>query len=94
MKIAKSRAWTLAEVEGAVAALKEQPGLWGELERLEKENGDFLESDAGSQSADSISPLPVGQRSICAANRVRGRSVSGGSTRTTATSVASPGSRQ
>jgi hypothetical protein len=47
MKIAKTRKWTEAEVEEAVAALKKHPGLWEELERIEATTGEFGDVEAG-----------------------------------------------
>jgi hypothetical protein len=49
MKFAKSRSWTDAEVENAVAALKNEPGLWEELERIEATTGEFRDVEAGLQ---------------------------------------------
>jgi hypothetical protein len=60
MKIAKSRVWTPVEVEEAGVALRKEPGLWDELERLEKENGDFLESDAGRREMQIVARLHRG----------------------------------
>ena len=41
MPIAKSRDWTEAEVQEAIAAIKQEPGLWEEVEHIEKTTGDF-----------------------------------------------------
>jgi hypothetical protein len=38
MRLAKSREWTEAEVREAIAAIKTEPGLWAELENIEKNN--------------------------------------------------------
>jgi hypothetical protein len=44
MKNAKSRNWTQAEVD---AAIKREPALWGELERIEVTSGEFGDVQAG-----------------------------------------------
>jgi hypothetical protein len=46
MKRAKSRNWTQAEVDEAIAAINREPGLWEELRRIEATTGEF-DVDAG-----------------------------------------------
>lgn len=57
MKIAKSRQWSEVEVEEAVAALKREPGLWEELERIEATTGEFRGVDAGLKEQQIITRL-------------------------------------
>ena len=57
MKIAKSRKWTQAEVEEAIAVLKSEPGLWEELERIEATTGEFRDVDAGFQEQRIVTRL-------------------------------------
>lgn len=45
MGIAKSRNWTEVEVLEVVAAIKMEPGLWEELEYIEKTTADFRDTD-------------------------------------------------
>jgi hypothetical protein len=45
MKIAKSRAWTEAEVQEAVAAIKREAGLWQELEHVEITTADIRQTE-------------------------------------------------
>ena len=47
MKIAKSRSWTDAEVQHAIAEIKKEPGLWEELERIEATTGELGDVEAG-----------------------------------------------
>jgi hypothetical protein len=49
MKIAKPRTWTTAEIEEAIAAIRKEPGLWGELSRIEAKAGEFRDVEAGVQ---------------------------------------------
>jgi hypothetical protein len=55
MKIAKSRSWTEDEVKDAIAALKREPGLWEELERIEATTGEFTDTKAGFEQRRIIS---------------------------------------
>jgi hypothetical protein len=57
MRPAKSRNWTVAEVEAAVAAIKAKPGLWDELERIEKTTADFRGTDIVRQEHAIIKKL-------------------------------------
>jgi hypothetical protein len=57
MKIAKSRAWTQAEAEEAIAALKAEPGLWEELKRIEATTGEFRGTKAGLRQSQILARL-------------------------------------
>jgi hypothetical protein len=46
MTLAKSRDWTDTEVQEAISAIKKEPGLWEELEHIEKTTGDFANTEA------------------------------------------------
>ena len=46
MTLAKSRDWTEAEVQEAILEIKKEPGLWEELEQIEKTTGDFRDTEA------------------------------------------------
>jgi hypothetical protein len=47
MKIAKSRNWTETEVQAAISVIRAEPGLWNELEHIEKTTADFRDTDVG-----------------------------------------------
>ena len=49
MPIAKSRKWTEAEIQDGIAAIKSHPGLWEEVENIEKATGEFTDTEAGLQ---------------------------------------------
>jgi hypothetical protein len=48
-KIAWSPRWSEAEVQQAIAEIKKEPGLWDELERIERTQRDFGETKAGNR---------------------------------------------
>jgi hypothetical protein len=47
MPLVKSRNWTEADVQEAIAKIKEEPGLWQELEKIEKTTAEFRNTEAG-----------------------------------------------
>jgi hypothetical protein len=57
MKIAKSRVWTTAEIEEAIAAIRTEPGLWDELSRIEAITGEFRDVEAGVQERRIVTQL-------------------------------------
>jgi len=46
MKIGESRIWTEAEVQEAIAKIKETSGLWEEMGNIEKTTADFTDTEA------------------------------------------------
>ncbi len=57
MKEVKSRDWTEMEVRRAVAEIQREPGLWEELERIEKATGEFRDSDAADKELGILTKL-------------------------------------
>ena len=57
MKIAKSRNWTETEVQAAISVIRAEPGLWKELEHIEKTTADFRDTDVGLRELALIQKL-------------------------------------
>jgi hypothetical protein len=64
MVSAKPRQWTQAEVQEAIAAVKNEPGLWAELEEIEKTTGDLTDTEAGLREQRILARLHPGCRLI------------------------------
>ena len=47
MMVAESRNWTEEEVHEAIAEIKREPGLWLELEHVERTTADFRGTEFG-----------------------------------------------
>ncbi len=63
MAIAKSKQWTEADVQAAMEVIKAVPGLWEELERIEKSSViDRKTIEAGRREYDVLVRLQSGLR--------------------------------
>jgi hypothetical protein len=60
MRLAKSRDWSDAEVQEAVAAIKAEPGLWAELENIEKTTGESNGTEVGFKELQVLARLHSG----------------------------------
>jgi hypothetical protein len=45
----RERNWTDVEVQEAISAIKKQPGLWEELEQIERTTGEFRNTEASTK---------------------------------------------
>jgi hypothetical protein len=57
MSAGKSRLWTENDVHEAIAKMKEEPGLWPEIEHTERTTGDFRDTDTGKRERQVLARL-------------------------------------